>query len=119
MKLICYYGYYPFISTTESTTQTIQDYCPNSQIDLYIVDDINPVYLPRCLKSLEDLQLDSADKRSGVEIVRKALRTPCSTIAKNAGADPSTVVEKVMAAPSPSDGYDALKDTYVDMLVEG
>ena len=63
--------------------------------------------------------MDTVDKQAGVEIVRKALRTPCSTIAKNAGADPSTVVEKVMAASSPNDGYDALKDKYVDMLAEG
>jgi chaperonin GroEL len=54
-----------------------------------------------------------------VDIVRKALRTPLSTIAKNAGADSSIVVQKVMSSDNPSEGYDALKDKYVDMIHEG
>ena len=49
----------------------------------------------------------------------RALRTPCATIAKNAGADPSVVVQRVMAGDSPSMGYDALYDRYVDMIQEG
>ena len=71
------------------------------------------------MKSTEDLKMDTSDQQAGVEIVRTALRTPLATIAKNAGSDPSIVVDKVLNAQSPSEGYDALKDKYVDMMQEG
>ena len=54
-----------------------------------------------------------------MEIIRKALSTPCATIAKNAGVDPSIVVQKVVTSPSANEGYDALHDCYVDMIEEG
>ncbi len=63
--------------------------------------------------------MERPDQQSGVDLIRRALRTPCSTIAKNAGKDPSIVVEKVLAAESASTGYDALNDKYVDMIQEG
>lgn len=73
----------------------------------------------RSIKATDSLQLETPDQQSGVDIVRKALRAPCSTIAKNAGKDPSIVVEKILTAETPSIGYDALKDQYVDMIQEG
>ncbi len=73
----------------------------------------------RCIKTIEDMKMETVDQQAGVEIVRKALRAPCSTIAKNAGKDPSIVVEKVLAADTVSIGYDALKDQYVDVIQEG
>ena len=63
--------------------------------------------------------MERADQQSGVEIVRRALRTPASTIAKNAGKDPSIIVEKILAADTFSTGYDALNDRFVDMIQEG
>ena len=63
--------------------------------------------------------LDSHDEQKGVEIVRKALVTPCATIARNAGVDPSIVVQKIVSATNPCEGYDALHDKYVDMIEEG
>ena len=75
--------------------------------------------LHRCIQNLEELKLETTDQQLGVDIVRKALRTPLSTIAKNAGADPSIVVQKVIDSDNPSEGYDALKDRYVDMIHEG
>ena len=63
--------------------------------------------------------METADQQVGVDIIRKALRTPCSTIAKNSGADPTVVLEKIMASSSPTFGYNALNDTYVDMMEEG
>ena len=71
------------------------------------------------MKNLEDLKLETKDQQLGVDIVLKALRTPLHTIAKNAGADPSIVVAKVMSCENPNEGYDALKDRYVDMIHEG
>ena len=77
------------------------------------------LHLHRCIQNLEELKLETTDQQLGVDIVRKALRTPLSTIAKNAGADPSIVVQKVIDSDNPSEGYDALKDRYVDMIHEG
>lgn len=73
---------------------------------------------PRCIPSLNALKPDSVDEQKGIEIVRKALTAPCATIAKNAGVDPSIVVQKVTSSTTNS-GYDALHDRYVDMIEEG
>ncbi len=54
----------------------------------------------------------------GVEIVQKALRMPCATIAKNAGKDGSVIVEKVLMSPFEI-GYDAQRDEFVDMVKAG
>ncbi len=73
----------------------------------------------RCLGALGDLKLPTVDEQHGVDIVSKALRSPCATIAKNAGVDPSLVVQKILSATNPSEGFDALRGTYVDMIQEG
>lgn len=80
---------------------------------------LNWVILFRCLPDLDGLKLETKDEQRGVDIVMRSLRTPCGTIAKNSGADPSVVVQKVIAAEAPSMGYDALHDRYVDMIQEG
>ena len=54
----------------------------------------------------------------GIEIVRKALRIPCHTIAANAGVDAQEVVTRVTQEQQDV-GYDALHDTYVDMMKTG
>ena len=63
--------------------------------------------------------MESVDQQAGLDILRRALRAPCSTIAKNAGKDPSIVVEKILSAETTNTGYDAMKDKYVDMIQEG
>jgi len=55
---------------------------------------------------------------AGVEIVRKALRIPCRTIAANAGVDADEVVTRVMQDKEEV-GYDAMHDKYVDMMKSG
>lgn len=55
---------------------------------------------------------------SGVEIVCRALKTPCMTIAKNAGVDAAVVVNKVLEAKGDF-GYDAMVDEYVNMIERG
>ena len=54
----------------------------------------------------------------GIDIVRKALRIPCYTIAANAGVDADEVVTRVMQDKEEM-GYDALHDQYVDMMKSG
>lgn len=48
----------------------------------------------------------------------RALSTPAYTIAANAGVNGSVVVEKILSLGE-NMGYDALNDTYVDMLEAG
>ncbi|MCL4133149.1 UNVERIFIED_CONTAM: hypothetical protein GTU68_000733, partial [Idotea baltica] len=58
------------------------------------------------------------DQRLGIEIVRKAIHTPCRTIADNAGVDASVIVNKVVEMEGDF-GYDAAKGTFVDMVKAG
>lgn len=55
---------------------------------------------------------------AGVEIVRKSLRVPALTIAKNSGVDANFVVEKVLRE-SGDMGYDALTDQYANLIERG
>jgi chaperonin GroEL len=59
-----------------------------------------------------------AEERTGAEILLRALEAPCRQIADNAGARGQVVVEKVRNEKA-NVGYDALNDTYVDMLEAG
>ena len=49
----------------------------------------------RCIPVLDALKAANEDQAMGIDIVKKALRTPCATIAKNAGVDAGVVVSKV------------------------
>lgn len=55
---------------------------------------------------------------AGVEIVMRALRMPCMTIAQNAGVDAAVVVNKVLDSEGDF-GYDALNNEYVNMIERG
>lgn len=74
--------------------------------------------LLRCLPSLDDLKADNEDQRIGIQIVKKALKTPCKQIALNAGVDAAVVVQKVVEGEGDF-GYDALRNEYVNMLEAG
>ncbi len=56
--------------------------------------------------------------QTGVDIIRRALRIPAMTIAKNAGVEGSLVVEKILQGPSEL-GYDAMLGEYVNMVEKG
>ena len=58
------------------------------------------------------------DEKTGVNIVLKALEEPVRQIAKNAGAEGSVIVDKIMAQKK-NVGYNALTEEYVDMLSAG
>ena len=62
---------------------------------------------------------DNDDQEAGINIVRRALQAPIRQIAENAGVEGSIVVGKVLEQKSPSYGYDAQNDTYVDMITKG
>ncbi len=69
-----------------------------------------------CIKSSVELFVN--DLLSGIDIVRKALRIPCYTIAHNAGVDAQEVVTRVMMDKQDM-GYDAMNGVYVDMIKAG
>ncbi|CAM43976.1 chaperonin HSP60, mitochondrial precursor [Leishmania braziliensis MHOM/BR/75/M2904] len=78
--------------------------------------------LLRASKKLETLANDSSltrDQRTGVNIVRNAIRLPAMKIAANAGKEGAVVVEKVLEAAEESTGYDAQNDKYVNMFEAG
>ncbi len=58
------------------------------------------------------------DEKHGVAIVRRSLEEPLRQIAINAGHEGSVVVEKVRNLPL-GQGFDALNETYVDMVGAG
>lgn len=64
------------------------------------------------------LLFDHVFQNTGVDIVRRALRMPALTIAKNAGIDGSVVVAKVEEQKGDF-GYDAMKNEYVNLIERG
>lgn len=76
------------------------------------------IALLRCITSLEKLEPPNEDQIIGVNIVKKALKMPCTVIANNAGVDGSVVVAKVQDLGSDF-GYDALNNEYVNMIEKG
>jgi len=61
----------------------------------------------------------SEDEKIGVEIVRRALEEPLRMIAQNAGAEGSIVLAKVRESKEKNFGYNALTDTYEDLVKTG
>jgi chaperonin GroEL len=67
------------------------------------------------LKPSDDL---SSDEKVGYNIVLRACRAPLSMIAENAGQDGGIVCEKVLDSKG-NNGYNALTDTYEDLVKAG
>jgi chaperonin GroEL len=59
------------------------------------------------------------DEKTGVRIVVRALEEPVRQIAENAGFDGSVVVDKIKNSGKLGWGFDAYKETYVDMVEAG
>ncbi len=75
------------------------------------------VALLRSDKAIAKLDLDG-DEALGAEIVTKVLDAPLRAIASNAGQEGSVVVNRVRRMKK-TEGYDADKDAYGDMLEAG
>ena len=76
------------------------------------------VALLRAEKSIDKLDL-SGDEAFGARIVRNILDYPLRTIAENAGLDGAVVVNRVRQLKGKSDGYDADKNKYCDLIAAG
>jgi chaperonin GroEL len=77
------------------------------------------VALLKASKALEGLKGDNDDQEAGVAIVRRALQAPIRQIAENAGVEGSIVVGKVLENTSPTFGFNAQTEEYVDMVKAG
>ncbi|HSB06618.1 MAG TPA: chaperonin GroEL [Thermodesulfobacteriota bacterium] len=71
----------------------------------------------RCLPVLEKLKVEG-DKKTGVDIVKRALEEPIRQIVNNAGQEGSVVVEKVKNEKG-AFGFDASAEEYTDMIKAG
>ena len=72
----------------------------------------------RVQAALKAVKLDE-DEQIGVDIVRRAIEEPIRMIVFNAGGEGSIVVEKVRSSKDRNFGYNALTDTYEDLVVAG
>ncbi|PON89270.1 Chaperonin Cpn [Trema orientale] len=63
--------------------------------------------------------LDNDEQRIGAEIFKRALSYPVKLIAKNAGANGSVVVEKILLEDNTEFGYNAAKDCYENLMKSG
>src|SRR5579871_1122659 len=75
------------------------------------------VALIRAAKVLDGLKL-TGDQQIGVNIVKRAIEEPMRWIATNAGHEGSIVVQKVREMKE-SEGFNALTDTYEDLVKAG
>jgi len=76
------------------------------------------VALLRAQSALERIR-GTEDEKIGVDIVRRALEEPIRAIAQNAGAEGSIVVARVKGSKERNFGYNALTDTYEDLVKAG
>lgn len=76
------------------------------------------VALVDVIRLVDEVQVEDADEKVGVKILKKALEFPIRQIATNAGKDGSVVIEEVRKKEK-GVGYDAAHDDYVDMVKAG
>ena len=77
------------------------------------------VCLLKASKVLDGFKGDNDDQEAGIAIVRRALQAPIRQIAENAGVEGSIVVGKVLENTSPTFGFNAQTEEYVDMVKAG
>ena len=67
----------------------------------------------------EFIETLSGDEKTGAEIVLKSLSKPLYIIAENSGVDGTVVIHEIEKNNTKNFGYNALNNTYGDMLKEG
>ncbi|WP_026362754.1 chaperonin GroEL [Methylopila sp. M107] len=77
------------------------------------------VALLRSKKAIRDLKSENPDIQAGINIVLKALEAPIRQIATNSGVEGSIVVGKLLENDSPTFGFNAQTEEYVDMIEAG
>jgi chaperonin GroEL len=75
--------------------------------------------LLRAAKALLSIKGLNAEQQAGVTIIKRALEEPLRQIAGNAGFEGSIVVDKVITNNTPAWGFNALTETYEDLIAAG
>jgi chaperonin GroEL len=75
--------------------------------------------LLRASKVLDTMKGMNAEQQAGINIVKRAIEEPLRQIAFNAGLEGSIVVDKVIHNTTPSFGFNALTETYEDLMAAG
>jgi chaperonin GroEL len=70
-------------------------------------------------KAINGVNVENADQKVGIEIVRNALKAPMRQIAENAGAEGAIVVATLLERGEINWGFDAQSSDYKDMLKAG
>lgn len=73
----------------------------------------------RASRVLETLKTSNDEQKAGVNIIRRSCEEPIRQIAQNAGLDGAIVLDRVLADKSTSWGFNALTETYTDLLKDG
>ena len=73
----------------------------------------------RAQRVLGSLKLEDRDEQIGVEIIKRAIEEPLRMIVQNAGGEGSIVIEKVRSSKDDAFGYNALTDTYENLVQAG
>lgn len=77
------------------------------------------VALVRCMEAvLKAADEVDGDQKTGVKIIAKALSAPLRQIAENAGQEGAIILQQVEKLAE-NHGYNALNDSFVDMIKEG
>jgi len=74
--------------------------------------------LVHAIPTLDELEAEDEDERTGIDIVREALEAPSRQLADNAGFEGSVVVRRV-AEKELQVGFNVLTGQYVDMIKAG
>ncbi len=76
--------------------------------------------LIHCIPDLKEMVKSMTGcEKAGAEIIIEAISEPLRQIAKNAGSEGSIIVQKVMESGDNNFGWNALTDTYGDMIEMG
>lgn len=76
------------------------------------------VALIRAQSVLDNLKVETADQKTGVNIIRRAIEEPLRQIAQNAGKSADVIVNKVKEL-SGNEGYNAKTDVYENLVDSG
>ncbi|MEX0599050.1 MAG: TCP-1/cpn60 chaperonin family protein, partial [Rhodothermales bacterium] len=72
----------------------------------------------RALSVLDDVEVENADQRIGVSIIRRALEEPLRQIVSNAGLEGSIIVQKVREGKDDY-GFNAQTEEYGNLIKQG
>jgi chaperonin GroEL len=71
------------------------------------------------VRALDKVKTANDDQRVGVDIVRKAIRSPAWQIAENAGASGAVIVGKLLEGKNPNYGFNAQTGEFEDLVKAG